>query len=106
MGMNKEIVKRMVNFKSLLIQMILYGIGINLASSLFSPYKFDILIPISTIIGIGIAMPVIYFFLNKKSFEPMLLPMVSLVVILSLPFIVIIAIATYFGMEFVINIIV
>lgn len=106
MGMKKEIVTRVVKFKSLLIQMILYGVGINLASSLFSPYKFDMLIPISIIIGIATAMPVLYFFLNEKSFEPMLLPMVSLVVILSFPFIVIIAIATYFGLEFAINLIV
>ncbi|WP_034536284.1 hypothetical protein [Carnobacterium inhibens] len=101
MERNKKIEIRIVTFKSLLVQMILFSLGINLVSSFFSPYEFDLLLTISPVIGIVIAMPIIYYFLNNKNFKPMLLPKVSLVVLLSIPFIGIVALAVYFGIEYV-----
>ncbi|WP_017473523.1 hypothetical protein [Amphibacillus jilinensis] len=106
MEADKEIETRVVIFKSLLMQMLLYSIGIYLVGSFFSPYQFDPLLPISSIVGIGIAMPVIYYFLNNRSFGPMHLPKASLVVILSLPFIGITATATYFSIDYVISIVI
>lgn len=105
MDRNKKVEKSIVTFKSLLVQMILFSLGINLVSSFFSPYEFDLLLAISHVIGIAITMPIIYYFLNNKNFNPMLLPKVSLVVILSIPFIGIIALAVYFSIEYVINMI-
>jgi hypothetical protein len=105
MERNKKIDTSIVNFKSLLVQMILFSIGINLVSTFFSPYDFDLLLALSPVIGIGIVMPITYYFLNNKSFKPMLLPKVALVILLSLPLVAIIGIAAYFGIDYVINII-
>lgn len=104
MEWNKKVETSAITFKSLLVQMILFSIGINLVSSFFSPYNFDLLLAISPVIGIGIAVPVVYYFLSNKSFKSMLLPKVSLVVMLSLPIIGVIAVAAYFGIEYVVSI--
>jgi hypothetical protein len=105
MSLNKKLESSVTNFKSLIIESMLFVFVIIFAIGVSSSYGFDyvIITTISSLLGMGISITIVYYFLNNKSFKPISFSKVALLLILTLPSFLIISIGFYYGLDFIIN---
>lgn len=108
MNFTKKIKNETITFKSLIINIFLFIVVVNFLTAIFKgsdrDIVFSIISTISYLIGIGISLTTVYYFLANKSFKPISFSKVVLLFIFALPLVLIISLGAYYGLYFIINI--
>ncbi len=107
MDFKKRIKTKTTTFKSLIIHMFLYIIAFNFLTAIFKgadrDIVFSILSTISSLLGMGISITLVYYFLANKSFKAIALPKLVLLIILAFPLVLIISLGAYYGLDLIMN---
>lgn len=104
-NLNKKLKNSVTTFKSLIIKSMLFIFVIIFVAGITSSYGFAYVIAttVGSVLGMGLAIAIVYYFVNNKSFNPIDESKVAPLVILTLPFFLIISIGTYYALDFIIN---
>lgn len=107
MDFKRKIKTETTTFKSLIIKMFLFIIGVNFLTAIFKgadrDIVFSILSTISYLLGMGISLTIVYYFLANKSFKPIDIPKVVLLFILAFPLVLVISLGAFYGLDFIIR---
>lgn len=105
MNFNKKLATKTTTLKSLLLKILLFILGVNFLSGVFANRDFGyvILTTISSLLGMGISITIVYYLVNNKSFDPIDQAKGDILVLLTFPFFLAISVGVYFVLDFIIN---
>ncbi len=105
MSFNKKSENKTTTLKLLLFKILLFILGVNFLSGVFAnrDFTYIILSTISSLLGMGISITIIYYFVNNKSFDSMDQAKGDILTLLTFPFFLSISLGIYFALDFVIN---
>lgn len=105
MSINKKTKIEKTTLKSVLLKTLLFILGINLISGFIAKREFTYLIltTISSLLGMGVSIIGVYYFLNKKSFAPIDQAKGDILILLTFPFFLGASVGIYYVINTIIN---
>lgn len=88
MDFNKKSENKTITLKSLLFKILLFILSVNILSGVFAKRDFTYLIlsTISSLLGMGISISIVYYFVNNKSFDPIDQAKGDILILVTFPF--------------------
>ena len=107
MNSNKKLKNKTTTLKSVLLQTLLFILAVNFMTAIFKgadrDINFSILSTISSLIGMGISITIVYYFLNNKSFDSIDQTKGDILILFTLPLFLSISLGFYFALDFIVN---
>ena len=107
MNSNKKLKNKTTTLKSVLLQTLLFILAVNFMTAIFKgadrDINFSILSTISSLIGMGISITIVYYFLNNKSFDSIDQAKGDILILFTLPFFLSISLGIYFALDYIVN---
>lgn len=105
MNSHKKTEIKTTTLRIVLLQILLFILITNVISGIIAKRGLDyiILTTISSLVGMGISITIVYYLVNKKSFGPIEQTKGNILILFTLPFFLIISLGVYFALDFLVN---
>lgn len=105
MNSNKKQENKTTTLKSVLLKTLLFILGVNIFNAIFAKGDFTYLIisSVSSLLGMGLSLVIVYYLVNNRSFGPIDGTKGSILILFTLPFFLSISLGLYFGLNFIVN---
>lgn len=105
MNTNKKSETKTTTLKTILLKILLFILAFNVLTGIFAnrDFSYVVLSTISSLIGMGISIIIVYYLVNGKSFAPIDGTKGDILILFTLPFFLGISLGAYFALDFIIN---